>query len=494
MTVSLNQIEQNPLKKQLTSRHLSMIAIGGSIGTGLFLASGSAIHDAGLVGAVVAFILVGLMVYCLMTSLAEMTAYQPVTGSFCEYATEYVSPSFGFSMSINYWFNWAITLAAEISAATIIMRYWFPDASLAVVSVVILAAIFILNILSVKSFGESEYWLAMIKVAMIVIFVATGICIIFGLTGKHTTYLSQSFAQSHLLSGHGWLSVMNIMLVAGFSFQGSELVGVAAGESENPQRDIPKATRLIFWRILLFYIFTLVIIGALIPVNNPHLVGSSESNIAFSPFTIIMQMAHIHGAATIMNIVILSAVFSAANSGTYASSRTLYQLAVRNRWKLLSTVNKQGVPTYALLATLAVGGLTLLCSVWGNGALYVWLIAASALSGFIAWVGIAVSHLYFRKAFTSQGKLLKDLPYKTKFFPYPTIFSLLLCCLIIVGQDYRVFICGNINWLEFLLTYSSLLLFVALWGGRALMIYAKSYSENRKYFIPSSYIKLDTGK
>lgn len=470
------------LQRQLSSRHLSMIAMGGSIGTGLFLASGSTLHSAGLMSGIVAFLIIGAMVYFLMTGLAEMVAYQPTSGSFCEYASDYVSRPFGFAMSINYWFNWAITLAAEISAASIIIQFWFPHLSPLWMSIAMMSMLLFLNIISVKNFGESEYWLSMIKVVMVVVFLATGGLMLLGVFGNHENYAVSSIQQSHLFTGKGWLGVFDVMLVAGFAFQGSELIGVAAGESKNPRVDIPKATGLIFWRILLFYILTIIVIGALIPSTDPHLIGASEKEIAFSPFTMIMQQAHVPGAAALMNFVILSAVFSSANSGVYASSRTLYQLAVKNNWKLFSTVTEQGVPVYALLATLTVGGLTLLSSCCGNGMLYAWLIAASALSGFIAWAGIAITHLYFRRAFIKNGKLMKELPYVSKFHPYSTLIALVLCLLVIAGQNYSMILSGHIDFSRTLLTYSSIILFGLIWAGCALKIYLKEKFSNKYSF------------
>jgi len=456
------------LQRKLNSRQLSMIAIGGSIGTGLFLASGAAIHSAGLWGALLGYLIIGIMVYFLMVSLAEMSAYKPVAGSFCQHATDYVSPSFGFAMSVNYWFNWAITLAAEVSAGTIILEYWFPHISTGLVGLIMLVLIMGLNLFSVRGFGETEYWLALIKVAMIIIFIAIGFSMLLGLFHSHAA--QPIFSDAHhlnLFGTHGWLLVFNVMLVAGFSFQGCELIGVAAGESQNPAHDIPKAARLIFWRILLFYVLTIFVIGALIPASNPHLVGASENEVAFSPFTMVMNMAHIPAAAGIINFVILSAVISAANSGTYASSRTLYQLGKTTGgiFSIFAKTSKNGVPIYALLLTLLVGSCAFLASRWGNTFLYTILIAASALSGFIAWIGIAVTHLFFRREFKREGRALSELPYRSPLFPYGIIFALVLCLTVLFGQDTALFTHHNIEWSQLTLTYSSLILFVVVWVG-----------------------------
>lgn len=457
------------LQRKLNSRQLGMIAIGGSIGTGLFLASGSAIHNIGLWGALLGYFVIGAMVYFLMVSLAEMSAYKPVAGSFCQYASDYVSPSFGFAMSVNYWFNWAITLAAEVSAGTIILEYWFPHISASLVGVIILVLILALNLFSVRGFGETEYWLSLIKVAMVIIFICIGFSMLFGWLGDHPHHLFSSENALHFSTGSAWTNLLSVMVIAGFSFQGCELIGIAAGESENPATDIPKAARLIFWRILLFYVLTIFIIGALIPASNPHLVGASESEVAWSPFTMVMSLAHIPAAAGIINFVIFSAVFSAANSGTYASSRTLYQLGKNTGgvFTVFSKTTKNGVPIYALLLTLLVGSFAFLASRWGNTFLYTLLIAASALSGFIAWIGIAVAHLFFRREFKREKKSLSVLPYRSPLFPGGIIFALLLCVIVLFGQDTSVFAHRHIEWGQLALTYSSLILFCVVWVGYA---------------------------
>ena len=444
-----------------------MIAIGGSIGTGLFLASGTVIHIAGLWGALLGYLIIGVMVYFVMVSLAEMSAYKPIAGSFCEYASEYVSPSFGFAMSINYWFNWAITLAAEVSAGTIILQYWFPLISPLLVGAVVLLLILMLNLFSVRGFGETEYWLSLIKVVMIIVFIITGFSMLFGIVGSHPHHLFAIENHIELFTSHTWVTIFSVMLIAGFSFQGCELIGVAAGESQHPAKDIPKAARLIFWRILLFYILTIFVIGALVSPNSPHLVGASLREVAYSPFTMVMHMAHVPHAGSIINFVILSAVFSAANSGTYASSRTLYQLGKTTGgiFSLFTKTTKNGVPLLALLLTLLVGSLAFLASLWGNILLYVLLIAAFALSVFIAWIGIVVSHLFFRRQFKRKGRHLSELPYRSPLFPYGAWFALILCLVVLFSQDTVIFTHQRVDWSHLTLTYSSLILFVVVWIG-----------------------------
>ncbi|WJQ82741.1 amino acid permease [Brevibacillus brevis] len=456
-------MSQNQLQRGLKARHLTMIAIGGSIGTGLFLASGGSIHSAGPGGALVAYLAISIMVYFLMTSLGEMAAFMPVSGSFSTYATRFVDPSLGFALGWNYWYNWAITIAVELSASALIMKYWFPDTPAIVWSALFLGLLFALNLLSVKAYGESEYWFALIKVVTVIIFIIVGVLMIFGIMGGQAVGF-QNFTKGDAPFNGGFMALLGVFMIAGFSFQGTELVGVAAGESEDPARNIPKAIRQIFWRILLFYILAILIIGLLVPYDNPNLISGDITDIAISPFTIVFENAGFAFAASVMNAVILTSVLSAGNSGMYASTRMLWNLAKEGKApKWFVKVTSNGVPINALILTALIGALAFLSSLFGEGEVYVWLLNASGMSGFIAWLGIAISHYRFRKAFIAQGRDLSELPYRAKWFPFGPIFAFIICCIVIFGQNYSAFIGGTVDWYGVLVSYIGLPLFLLIW-------------------------------
>lgn len=451
--------EDNQVKRSLKTRHLSMIALGGSIGTGLFVASGSAISKAGPGGAIVAYIGIGAMVYFLMTSLGEMATYMPVSGSFATYAQRFVDPALGFAMGWNYWFNWAITVAVDVSTCALVLKFWFPHVPSWVFSLFALALVFMINAISVKSFGETEYWLSLIKIVTVIIFLAVGLLTIFGILGGKAVYLSNFTYKKAPFVG-GIPAILSVFVVAGFSFQGTELVGVTAGESENPAESVPKAIKQVFWRILLFYILSIFVIAAIIPYTSKYLLGSSATDVAISPFTLVFKRAGLAAAASVMNAVILTSVLSSANSGMYASTRMLYSMAQDgDAPKIFGKVNRRGVPMAALLGTTFVGLLTFLTSIFGTQ-LYQWLVAASGLTGFIAWIGIAISHYRFRRAYVAQGKKLDDLVYKAKLFPFGPILALVLCILVVVGQDLQAV--ANFDWKAMLVTYMSVPLFFIL--------------------------------
>jgi lysine-specific permease len=450
------------LQRRLNSRMLNMIAIGGSIGTGIFLASGNAIYLAGPGGTMLAYLLTGVMVYFLMTSLAEMAAYIPSTGSFYVYASKFVDPALGYALGWNYWYNWAVTVASEISAASLIMHFWFPESSAFIWCASFLIIIVGFNTLSARGFGETEYWFSFIKVAVIIIFIIAGSAMLLGVTqykpgGFHNWTIGD--APFH----GGWIAIFSAFMIAGFSFQGTEIIGVAAGESENPRETIPKAVKQVFWRILLFFVLSILVISLLIPYTSAQL---ASSDVTTSPFTLVFKEYGITFAASFINAVILVAILSAGNSGVYASTRMLWFLAKKGHVPaFFSKVNKRGVPIYALALTTVVAMLAFLSSLFGNGKVYFWLINASSLTGFIAWAGIAISHYRFRKAYIKQGKNLNELPYLAKGYPYAPLIAFTLCLLVIAGQNVKAFMENQIDWYGVLVSYIALPIFIGLWLG-----------------------------
>lgn len=456
------------LRRTLRARHLTMIAIGGSIGTGLFVASGATIAQAGPGGALAAYVLIGAMVYFLMTSLGELAAYMPVSGSFATYGALYVDEGFGFALGWNYWYNWAVTIAVELAAAQLVMQYWFPDTPGVLWSAAFLAIMFALNAISVRGFGEAEYWCALIKVITVVAFIIIGTLMIFGIMRgdfSHANGLANLTMGDAPFVG-GLPAMIGVAMIAGFSFQGTELIGVAAGESADPARTIPRAVRQVFWRILLFYVLAILIIGILIPYNDPSLLKSDVETVGVSPFTLVFRHAGLAFAAGVMNAVILTAVLSAGNSGMYASTRMLYNLATEGRSpRIFARLTRNGVPLVALLATTAVGALCFLTSLFESKSVYLWLLNLSGMTGFIAWLGIAISHYRFRRGFVAQGLDPDRLPYRSPFFPYGPIFAFALCMIVTLGQNYQAFTDGKIDWVAVAATYIGIPIFLMIWLG-----------------------------
>ena len=450
------------VQRNLKTRHVTMIALGGCIGTGLFMTSGSTISTAGPGGGLLAYIAMGVMVYFLMTSLGELATHLPVSGSFAAYSARYVDPALGFAMGWDYWLNWTISGAVDISTAALLIQYWLPHTPGWIWSLLVLVVIFLINALTVSTFGETEFWLSLIKVVTVIVFLVIGLAMICGIMFRPAVGLSNFTYKDAPFVG-GFAAILNVFLIAGFSFQGTELIGVTAGESENPGKAVPKAINDVFWRILLFYVLSIFVIAALIPYTSPNLLGASDGNIAMSPFTLVFQRAGLASAASVMNAIILTSVLSSANSGVYASTRMLYALAKDHYAPaFFGHTTRHGIPMASLVATLVVSLATFAASIFGQR-MYMWLVAASGLTGFIVWVGIALSHYRFRRAWVVQGHRVEELRYHAKLFPLGPILALILCVIVIGGQNIEAFV--NWNWQEIGVTYISVPLVLALYLG-----------------------------
>ncbi|KAI1298990.1 hypothetical protein EDD11_006585 [Mortierella claussenii] len=457
------------LKRGLKARHLSMISIAGTIGTGLFLASGASIAQAGPLGALIAYVMIGSMVFFMMTSLGEMATLIPTAGSFNTYAARFVDPALGFALGVNYFLNWAVTVAVEMAAAAMILQFWVSEDTLPswVWSFIFLFFMVGINVLSVQAFGEGEFWFSIIKVLTVIIFIIVGILIDAGAVGGETIGFKNWTIEGAPIP-HGFGGILGVFLVAGFSFQGTELIGIAAGESENPRKNVPKAIKQVFWRILLFYVFAIFIIGLVVPWNDPSLLsngGVDREAIAVSPFTLVFQKAF-KPASHIMNSVILITVLSAGNSGMYASTRTLYMLALDGKApRFFAAVNKRGIPMRSLACTALIAVIAYCTSLFGSGEVYNWLLNISSISGFIAWAGIALSHYRFRRAYVAQGGDIARLPYRAAFYPCGPIYALFLCTVVILGQGYSEFTKSDPKAINLVACYIGLPFFILLWAG-----------------------------
>lgn len=307
----------------------------------------------------------------------------------------------------------------------------------------------------------------MVKVIAIVAFIIIGIAMIIKimLTPGVATFGNWTYKEAPFVGG--LQAMIGVAMIAGFSFQGTEMVGVAAGESKDPKKTIPLAIKQIFWRILLFYILCIFIIGTLIAYDDPNLLqAAATENIALSPFTLLYEKVGFAFAASLMNAVILTAILSAGNSGMYSSTRMLFDMAQQGRApKWFAKLDNRGVPMNALYATTFIAAFCFLTTFIGEKQVFNWLLNMSGMCGFIVWLGIAISHYRFRKGYIAQGYKLEDLAYRAKFFPFAPWFAFILCSVIILGQNYQAVLGGKIDWIGLLSTYISLPLFLVIWLG-----------------------------
>ncbi|OMJ28606.1 Lysine-specific permease [Smittium culicis] len=450
------------LKRTLKSRHMSMIAIGGTIGTGLFVASGNSLSVAGPAGALVSYTLVGLIIFFVMTSLAEMSTYIPVSGSFNSFADRFVDPAFGFAIAYNYYYNWVVANATDLVAGGIIMQYWLPNVNTVIWSFIMMVIIVFLNLFGARLYGEAEFWLALIKVLAIVAFIIIGILVASGAVGGTKYGFSNWNYEKGPFVG-GFTGVIKVFVVAGFSFQGTEVIGITAGESSNPSRDVPKTIRSIFWRILLFYVLTIFVIGLVVPYDDPNLVNSNIDAIAKSPLVIVMEKAGLKSASDIMNAVVLSSVLSAGNSGQYITSRILCSLAAEGKSpKAFTKVSKQGTPIYSLAVGTVIVCILFGISFIGNQIVYGWLVDFAGIAGFLSWAGILFTHWRFRRAYMLQGYDLKELPYQASLYPFGPFFSFFCLVFVVLSQGYESFLIDGFHASDFIKSYSGIPIFLVM--------------------------------
>jgi len=427
------EVLQGQLSRSLKSRHVNMITIGGAIGTGLFLNSGYSVHEGGSGGALLSFAIGGVMVYLVMTSLGEMATFMPVAGAFETYCNKFVDPAFAFAVGWMYWLSWALVMATELVAAQIIISYWFPGVPGWVWVFLFAALLFTINAINVRGYGETEFWFAGIKVIAIIVFLIVGFLMVLGILGGHAYGISNFISSEN--GGafpNGPLAVVMVMFSAMYTYTGTECVGMAIGETENPDVNIPKAINNVVWRILLFYILGIFFIGCIIPYQ--------EASVNVSPFVYVFAQSNIPifstVAATIMNAVVLTSILSCSNSGLYVASRILWSMAREKKAPaILGTVNKKTkVPMASLICTVAFSFIAFATSFMPISSVYIALCAAVGLSALIGWIGISTSHYRFRKWYVLKGYKLEDLKYKAKFYPVGPILCLILTVMVIVGQ------------------------------------------------------------
>ncbi|KAL1303753.1 hypothetical protein AAFC00_007095 [Neodothiora populina] len=466
------------LKRRLQSRHLQMIAIGGTIGTGLFIGSGEAIANSGPAGALIAYAFVGTLVYSVMVALGEMATYLPITGAFTAYAARFVDPSLGFAMGWIYWFSWAITYALELTASGLIIQYWRPDLNVGIFIGVFWLVITSINFLPVSFYGEVEFYFALIKVITVVGFMIFAICIDAGVgqhgyLGFHTWGNPGAFAP--YLVGDGALAKFvgfwSVLIQAGFSYQGTELVGIAAGETANPRKTVPAAIKKTFYRILFFFVLTIFFIGLLVPYDNPQLL-SGNTDASSSPFVIAAKLAGVSTVPGLINGVLLCVVLSAANSNVYSGSRIIVGLADSNcAPAFFKKQTKGGVPYYAVAFTAAIGLLGFLNESSGASTVFDWLMNMSGVAGFISWTCINISHVAFMRALKARGIPRDFLPYKAILQPYFTYYGIFFNVIIILTQGFTAFIPWDTS--SFFIAYVSLILFVVLYLGHKIVFRTK---------------------
>ena len=414
-------------KKEMHTRHIVMLALGGVIGTGLFLTSGYTVNQAGPLGAVIAYIVGAVMVYLVMVCLGELAVQMPETGSFSSYATRYLGPGTGYTVAWLYWLTWAVAIGSEFTAAGILMVRWFPDTPVWIWSAFFAITVFILNVVSVRLFAETEFWLSLIKVLTVIAFIVIGAGAICGLFEvKHVQGIGLSNFTREGLFPTGLLPIAMTLLAVSFAFSGTELIGIAAGEAKDPQVSVPKAIRTTVVRLALFFVGTIVVLATLLPREQAGLVES--------PFVMVFDMIGIPYSADIMNFVILTTLLSAANSGLYAASRMLWTLSDQGHMpKCFRRLSPRGTPVNAIVLSMAGAVASLLSSVVAPDTVYLALVSVSGLAVVVVWMSIAASQIAFRRHYVANGGRVEDLHFRVRGYPWVPLGAILCCLLACVG-------------------------------------------------------------
>ncbi|MBE9400026.1 amino acid permease [Acinetobacter albensis] len=394
--------ESSTLQRGLKNRHIQLIAMGGAIGTGLFLGSAQVIQSAGP-SIILGYAIGGLIAFLIMRQLGEMIVHEPVAGSFSHFAFKYWGKFPGFLAGWNYWILYILVAMTELTAVAKYINYWWPHIPAWASVFFFFVVITLVNLGNVKFYGESEFWLSIIKVTAIVSMIVFGLYLLLTADANSTSSFSNLWAHGGFFP-NGFEGLFYMLAFLMFAFGGIELIGMAAAEAKDPEKTIPKAINQVVFRILLFYIGSLTILLALVPWNQLDLGGLDKS-----PFVMIFSQLGIGWAAHLLNFIILTAALSVYNSGMYANSRMLFGLAQQgNAPKVFTQVNKQGVPIPAVLfSALLIFGCVLLNYFVPEDALsHLMYVVVGALV--LNWAMITLTHLRFRQA-------IKQATIQTKF-------------------------------------------------------------------------------
>lgn len=412
------------LKRGLRERHIRMIALGGTIGVGLFMGSASTIKWTGP-SVMIAYAISGIFIFFIMRAMGEMLYVEPSTGSFATFGHKYIHPLAGYLTAWSNWFQWVIVGMAEIVAIGVYMKYWFPELPTWIPGIIAMVILTAANLISVKSFGEFEYWFSLIKVVTIVLMIVAGAGLIFfGIgNGGEAIGLSNLWKNGGFFAG-GWSGFFFALSLVVAAYQGVELIGITAGEAKDPQKTIPQAIQSMIWRILIFYIGAIFVIVTVYPWNQLDSIGS--------PFVATFMKVGITGAAAIINFVVITAAMSGCNSGIYSAGRMLYTLAVNGQApKLFMKLTKNGVPllgTVGVLIGLVIG---VILSYIAPENLFIYVYSASVLPGMIPWFVILISQIKFRK---TKGAELANHPFKMPFAPVTNYLTIAFLLMVLTGM------------------------------------------------------------
>ncbi|BCS17547.1 uncharacterized protein APUU_10375A [Aspergillus puulaauensis] len=423
-------IQTNKLARRLSARQVSMIAIGGTIGTGLFLGTGKSLATGGPASMLLSYVICGGIIFVTMLCLGEMSAFIPVSGSFCSYAGRSVDDALAFALTWNYWFNDAVTTASDTLALQLLMEFWTDNCPGWAISLIFLLLLIGFNLFSVRVYGEIQYWLSLLKIVAIFAFILVGIAVNCGANTEHK-YIGDKYwhlGEAPFVGGIGGFA--SVFVTASFAYGGTESIAVTAGETKDAAKVIPRVVKNVFWRILLFYVLSIIIVGFDVPYNYPNL---DEKTSRTSPFTVVFDKVGSSVAGSFMNAVIFTSALSAANHALFVGSRLLYTLALEGHApRVFARLNRFQIPWLAVLGTSVISGLCFGASYIGAGQFIV------GVSNQVSWAIIGITSLRFRAAVRKQN-LEHLLPFKNWTYPYGPILTIILNIVLILVQGWTCF-------------------------------------------------------
>ncbi|KAF2683292.1 amino-acid permease inda1 [Lentithecium fluviatile CBS 122367] len=428
------------LDKSMKPRHLHMIAIGGSIGAGFFVGSGSALANGGPGSLLIDFLIMGVMIFNVVYALGELAVMYPISGGFYTYSTRFIDPSWGFAMGWNYVFQWAIVLPLELTVAGLTVEYWEAGVPIAVWITLFWLFIIIINAWGTLGYAEEEFWSSCLKLSATVIFMIIAlVCVLGGGpdNGRYNEYWGARYWYNPGAFKNGFKGFCSVFVTAAFAFSGTELVGLAAAETKNPLKSLPGAIRQVFWRITLFYVLGLMFVGLLIDCNDTRLLGSGYIDVKASPFVLVGEYANLPGFDSFMNVVILVSVVSIGVSGVYGGSRTLTALAEQGYApKPFTYIDRSGRPLFSVVAILLMGALAYMNLAADGELVFGWLLQLSGMAALFTWGSICLAHIRFRKAWVYHGHTIDEIPFKAIGGVYGSWLGLTLIFIVLIAQFY----------------------------------------------------------
>lgn len=471
--------KDSSLHRGLKSRHVQLLALGGCIGTGLFIGSGGSLSVGGPGSLFVSYLIMSVVIYFVMNMLGEMITFLPLPGNGAQsFVTDYVEDSLGFAISWNYWYAFSILVATEITAAALLIDYWPNSVPTAVWITIFLVIMVVLNLCPVAVYGESEFYMASLKIFAIIGLIILGVVLFFGGGPNHDRlgfrYWTDGNAfKPYLVEGNTgkFLGFWYAVIRSGFAFICSpELVATAGSEAIKPRTNIPKAASRFIYRLAFFYIFGTLVIGVICDSNSQRLLGSGYDSSA-SPFVIGIKNAGIPVLDHIINAAILTSATSSGNSFLYSSSRVLYSNAVKGiAPPIFKKVNRYGTPYFAVIATSLFGCLAYLNSSSSSSDVFTWLSNIATISGFLSWIALAIAYIRWRKAIEFNN-LWDRVTYRTILQPYGAYFVIFFVSLICITNGFAVFF--DFNAADFIAAYITFPILVALYLGHKVYEYIR---------------------